>query len=113
MSDPIIPEPTDAQPPVAPPAPVYAPVATGGKRGLSLASFILGIVGVVFFWTSWLAVLIGLAAVILGFIARLRESQAPRWMWLVGIILGFVAIVLGMVLFITALVLVVNGTPYN
>jgi hypothetical protein len=102
MTDPVTPEPT----PVPPAAPVYAPVATGPKKALSLTSFILGLVSVVLFITTWFAIVVGLAAVVIGFIAKSREPGAPRWMWLIGIIAGFVGIVIGGIVLIVLALLV-------
>ncbi|MCU1551182.1 MAG: hypothetical protein JWR36_1742 [Glaciihabitans sp.] len=96
MTDPIAPEPTP--PPAAPAAPAYAPApAAGPKQALSLTSFILGIAGLVFSWVPFLGFLASLAAIILGFIGRKKEPAAPKWMSLIGIILGFVAIVIGII----------------
>ena len=94
MSDPIVPEPTPT-----PAAPAYtpAPATAGPKQALSLTSFILGIAGLVFSWVPFLGFLASLAAIIIGFIARKKEPQAPKWMSLIGIILGFVAIVIGII----------------
>jgi hypothetical protein len=89
--------------PTAPAAPTYGAPGGAPKRGLSLASFIVGLVGTVLFITNWFAILLGIVAVVLGFIGRSREKGAPRWMWLVGIILGFVAIVLGAIILIVGL----------
>lgn len=100
MSD-QIPTPPPASPYVAP-----APGA-GPKQGLSLASFILGLVGLVLGWIPFIGILgflAAVAAVILGFIAKAKEKQAPKWMWIVGLIAGFVAIVIGLIVFIAAIV---------
>ena len=102
----IPPTPPPAPEPVGPPAPAYAapaayaaPVA-GPKQTLSLTSFILGIAGMVFSWIPILGFLASLAAIIIGFIARKREPGAPKWMSLIGIILGFVAIVIGIIVIV-------------
>jgi hypothetical protein len=104
MTDPIVPEPTPT-----PAAPAYAPApaAAGPKQALSLTSFILGIAGLVFSWVPFLGFLASLAAIILGFIGRKKEPAAPKWMSLIGIILGFVAIVIAIIViafFIIAIV---------
>jgi hypothetical protein len=93
------PTPAPATPPTPPTSPYVAPVA-GPKKALSLTSFIIGLAGVVLFLTSWFAILLGIAAVVLGFIGKAKEPGAPKWMWLVGIIAGFVAIVLGVIVLI-------------
>jgi uncharacterized membrane protein len=103
MTDPIVPDPT---PPTPPAAPAYAPAPTGTKQALSLTSFILGIVSVVLFITTWFAAIIGIVAVVLGFIARSREPGAPRWMALLGIILGFVGIIIAVIVIVIALAIV-------
>jgi hypothetical protein len=81
--------------PTPPPASPYVAPAAGPKQGLSLTSFILGLVGFLLAWIPFVGIvgfLAGLAAVILGFIARAKEKSAPKWMWIVGLIAGFVAI---------------------
>jgi hypothetical protein len=81
----------------------YAPPSGGPspKQGLSLTSFIIGLVGLIF--ATWLVpvlgLLIGAAAVVLGFIAKGKEPNAPQWMWIVGVISGFLTILIN--LFIT------------
>ena len=104
MSD-VTPPPPPAEPPVTPPAapatPAYAPApAAGPKQGLSLTSFILGLAGLVFSWALGFGFLVALAAVILGFLGKAKEPQAPKWMWLVGIITGFVAIFIALIVLI-------------
>jgi hypothetical protein len=106
MTDPVTPDPTT--PPAPPVAPAYAPAPVGVKRGLSITAFVLGIVSVVLFITSWFAILLGIGAVVFGFIARAKEPQAPKWMWLVGIILGFVGIVIAGILVIVAIALIAS-----
>jgi hypothetical protein len=111
MTDPIVPEPTPT-----PAAPAYAPApapGAGAKRALSLTSFILGLAGVILFWTTWFAILVGIAAVVLGFIGRSREVGAPKWMSLVGIIAGFVAILLGAIILIAAIALAASLGTVN
>lgn len=113
MTDPNVPSETPVTPAATPPAaatppfatppaatPYTAPAATAPKQGLSLTSFILGLAGLVFSWVPVFGFLVALAAVILGFMAKGKEPAAPKWMWLVGIITGFVA------LFIALLVVV-------
>lgn len=96
--------PTPPEQPAPPPAaspPAYATApAAGPKQGLSLTSFILGLAGLVFSWAPGFGFLVALAAVILGFLGKSKEPQAPRWMWLVGIITGFVGIFFALVILI-------------
>ncbi len=91
--------------PAAAPAAGAAPAGTPVKQTLSLVSFILGIVGFLLSWFAGFGLLPGIAAVILGFMGKKREPQAPKWMWLVGIIGGFVAIALGLIVFIVSVIL--------
>ncbi|MCU1556478.1 MAG: hypothetical protein JWN09_473 [Microbacteriaceae bacterium] len=91
-------------PPSAPPASPYVAPAAGPKQTLSLVSFILGLAGLVFSWVFILGFLASLAAIILGFIAKSREPAAPKWMWLVGIITGFVAILISVIVIIIAII---------
>lgn len=90
-------------PPTAPPAapPAAAPYQAGAtaspKQSLSLTSFITGIAGLIFSAIPGLGFLAAVAGVILGFIGKKKEPAAPRWMWMVGIIAGFVGILLSVV----------------
>ena len=86
-------------------APVYAPAAAGPKQALSLTSFIVGLAALVFAWITGLGTLAAIAAIVLGFIAKSREKDAPRWMWLVGIITGFVALLLSLILVAVTVIL--------
>jgi hypothetical protein len=126
MSDTNIPDPTAGystttpEAGVTPPAPAYVPpaysptpVGPGVKQGLSLASFILGLVGFLLSFAFGVGFLPGLAAVITGFIARKREPDAPKWMWLVGIIAGFVAILSSVIVLIALLALVATATSVS
>ena len=96
-----------ATPPAAPAAPAYAPAPVAGpKQALSLTSFILGIAAFVLSFFYGIGFLPGIAAVIIGFIAKGKEPEAPKWMWLIGIIGGFVAIAIGLIVFILTVVLI-------
>ena len=98
----------------APAAPAYAPApAAGPKQGLSLTSFILGLASLVFSWVTGLGFLAALAAVIIGFIAKGREKEAPRWMWLVGIITGFVALFIALIVTIFWIIALVTLSSYG
>lgn len=100
--------PASAPPPPPYSAPPVQPTAAGygaeigsnvgrPKKGLAVASFVIGIVSVVLFWTAWFASLLGVVALVLGFIARSRNPGAPRWMWITGIILGFLGLIGGVI----------------
>ncbi len=82
------------------PPPYSAPAGGGApvKQTLSLTSFIVGLAAVVILsWIPVLGLLAGVAAVIIGFMGKNREPQAPKWMWLVGVIAGFVAILINII----------------
>lgn len=83
--------------PAAPGAPAGAYAPAGGyataapvKQTLSLIAFIAGLVGLLLSLAGGFGFLPALAAVILGFMGKKKEPQAPKWMWLTGIITGFV-----------------------
>ena len=94
----------------ATPAPAPMPGPAGPKQSLSLTSFILGIAGLIFSWVPILPFLASLAAIIIGFIARKNEPGAPKWMALVGIILGFVAIGIAIIILVLAALALAAGT---
>lgn len=78
------------------PQPASAP---SPKQGLSLTSFIAGLAGLIIFsWIPVLGFLVPLTAVIIGFMAKGKEPGAPKWMWLIGVISGFVGIVVGIII---------------
>jgi hypothetical protein len=90
-----------------PAATAYTPAPAGARQGLSLTSFILGIAGFLLAFVFGFGLIVGVAAVILGFLGRKREPAAPRWMSLVGIIGGFVGIAVALIvggLFVVAIV---------
>ncbi|MEO7005756.1 MAG: hypothetical protein ABI275_08590 [Terrimesophilobacter sp.] len=89
--------------------PGYGAVTPGPKQTLSLTSFIVGLGSLVFCWVPVLGFVGAIAAVIIGFIAKGREPLAPKWMWLVGIITGFVAILLSLLILIPLLLLIAFG----
>jgi hypothetical protein len=93
-------EPTSQSVPLGPAGPVAprsAPPA--GTNGMSVASMILGIVGIIIS-TAFIA---SILALVFGFIARGqidRSGQGGRGMSIAGIVLGIVGIALGVVLWI-------------
>jgi len=70
--------------------------------GLSTASMTLGIVGATFFFVPVLAQVLGILAIIFGFISRSKITGSTnlkgKGMALAGIILGFFAIFFGLFL---------------
>lgn len=91
--------------PAAPAANPYAAPAAGYaaagpvKQTLSLISFIAGLVGILLGFIGW-GLLFSIAAVVLGFMGKKREPQAPKWMWLTGLITGWVGIALNVIVFV-------------
>lgn len=106
MTDSTTPPPADGSTPPAQPA--YTPAsAEGPKQSLSLASFIVGLASFVLSWIFGLGLIPGIVAVVLGFKAKKQETGAPQWMWLVGIISGFVGIGLSVIIGLVTIVSVV------
>jgi hypothetical protein len=107
--------------PTPPPEPTpYSSPAAGPKQVLSLTSFILGLAGLLFGWIPFVGIigfLAAIGAVVTGYMAKAREPQAPRWMWLVGIIAGFVAIAIGIIVLIVFIIGIIAlgslGGPYK
>jgi hypothetical protein len=85
----------------------YAPAPAGPPQGLSLASMITGIVGVLlsFFGAGFL---VSLAAVITGHMAQRRQPHAKP-LWLTGIITGYVGLGINLIWGIFILILLVAG----
>ena len=75
----------------------YPAASARPRHGLSLASFITGISSVVLVLFPVLGVLAGIAGIVLGFVGRSKEAGAPTWMWLIGLITGFLGLVLSIV----------------
>jgi hypothetical protein len=113
-----VPPPAPSPSPYAAPAPgqqspYAAPGGPGPKQTLSLTSFIVGLAGLLILsWIPILGLLVGIAAVVLGFMAKGREPGAPSWMWIVGVISGFVTILVNLLItvFVLILPLVVFGS---
>ena len=88
---------SDSLPPTAPPSnDAYGtPAARSGRmNGLAIASLVVGIVGILFTFYG----VVGLIALILGFVARRQINsggQRGRGLAIAGIILGIIGIILG------------------
>jgi hypothetical protein len=70
------------------------------KNGLGIAALVLAIIGLVLCWTVAGGVLLGFAAIIIGFVARgrVRRGQATNGgMAVAGIVLGCLAIIVALV----------------
>jgi hypothetical protein len=89
-----------------PPAPqvVYIQQTPAPNNALATTALILGIVGVVLFWTFWFGIILGVLAIIFGAMGLSRaKSGAPnKGMATAGLVLGIVSVVLG-ALFIVAI----------
>jgi hypothetical protein len=88
--------------PPPPPQPYagYAPPPTGPKNGLGIAALVVAIVALVFCWTVVGGIILGVCAVILGFVARgrVKRGQATNGgVAIAGIVLGFLAIIVSLV----------------
>jgi hypothetical protein len=88
--------------PPPPPQPYsgYAPPPAAPKNGLGIAALVLAIVGLVFCWTVAGGVILGFAAVIVGFVARgrVKRGQATNGgVAIAGIVLGILAIIISLV----------------
>lgn len=80
--------------------PPYQPVPTGPRNGLGIAGLVLAIVGLLASWSVIGGIIFGLAAVIVGFLARGRCKRGEadnNGVAIAGIVLGFVAMVLSVV----------------
>lgn len=84
---------TPAQPVYSPPA--YAPQPAGPTQGLSIASMVCGIAGLLFSLFAF-GFLPSVAAVVTGHIAQKRQPYAKPF-WLTGIITGYVGILISVV----------------
>lgn len=87
--------------PPPPPQPYagYAPPPAGPRNGLGIASLVIAIVALMSSFSVVGGVILGIVAVILGFIARsrVRSGEANNGgIALAGIILGFVAMIAGL-----------------
>jgi len=114
VAEPVVPPAAPAAPaanpyaaPAAAPAAGYAPAGAPVKQTLSIVSFILGIVGVIFAFVYGFGLIPGIVAVILGFQAKKKEPGAPKWMSLTGRITGFVAIGLSLIFGLLGIIAIV------
>jgi hypothetical protein len=88
--------------PPPPPQPYsgYAPPPVAPKNGLGIAALVVAIIGLVFCWTVVGGVILGVSAVIIGFVARgrVKRGQATNGgVAIAGIVLGFLAIIVSLV----------------
>jgi hypothetical protein len=112
MSEPDKPQPPPPSPlqygaypgsyPPPPPLPYagYAPPPTGPKNGLGIAALVIAIIALVFCWTVFGGIILGLCAVIIGFVARGRVKRGEATnggVAVAGIVLGFLAIIVSLI----------------
>jgi hypothetical protein len=88
--------------PPPPPQPYsgYGPPPVAPKNGLGIAALVVAIIGLVFCWTVVGGVILGVVAVIIGFVARgrVKRGQATNGgVAIAGIVLGFLAIIVSLV----------------
>ncbi|HEV7185668.1 MAG TPA: hypothetical protein VGN33_14325 [Leifsonia sp.] len=90
------------------PAPGYAqPYAPPAKsQTLSILSMVGGIIGIVLGWVYGIGFPFGVAAVILGFIAKRKEPTA-KGLWLTGIITGFASIAFSLIIWAVIIIALV------
>jgi hypothetical protein len=91
---------TSYPPPPPQPYSGFAPPPIGPRNGLGTAALALAIFGLVFCWTVVGGVILGLCAVIIGFVGqgRVRSGAATNGgVAIAGIVLGFFAIVVSLV----------------
>ena len=95
----------------------YQPPPTGPKNGLGVAALVAAIVGLVFCWSVFGGVVLGVVAVILGIVGygRAKRGQATNTgVAIAGIVLGALAVIVSLV-FIPIWISVfadVGGTDY-
>jgi uncharacterized protein DUF4190 len=88
--------------PPPPPQPYsgWAPPPTAPKNGLGVVALVIAIIGLVFCWSVIGGVILGIAAVIIGFVARGRVKRGEATnggVAIAGIVLGFLAIIVSLV----------------
>jgi hypothetical protein len=88
--------------PPPPPVPYsgFTPPPTGPRNGLGVAALIIAIIALVFCWSVFGGIILGLVAVIIGFVARgrvQRREATNGGVAIAGIVLGILAIILGLV----------------
>jgi hypothetical protein len=93
--------PGQAYPP-PPPAPYsdVTPGPPGGPRnGLGIGALVVAIIGLLFCWSIFLGVILGIVAVVMGFAGRARVKRGEAnngGVAMAGILLGFLSIVAGL-----------------
>ena len=91
---------TSYPPPPPQPYSGFTPPPTGPRNGLGITALVLAIIGLVFCWTVVGGVILGLSAVIIGFVARGRVKRGEATnggIAVAGIVLGFLAIIVSLI----------------
>jgi hypothetical protein len=88
--------------PPPPPQPYsgFTPPPIGPRNGLGIAALVIAIIGLVFCWTVAGGVILGVVAVIIGFVARGRVTRGEAsngGVAIAGIVLGFLAIIVALI----------------
>ena len=111
---------TGYPPPYPPPRQPYSgftPPPTGPRNGLGITALVLAIIGLVFCWSVAGGIILGLCAIIIGFVGRGRVKRGEATnggVAIAGIVLGFLAIIVSLI-FIPIWIGVFNevgGTDY-
>jgi hypothetical protein len=92
------PPPAGGYPP-PPPYAAQAPAPIAPRNGLGIAALILAIVGLLFCWSVVGGVIVGIFAIVMGFIARGRVKRGEAnngGVALAGVVLGFLSILAGL-----------------
>ena len=77
----------------------YPPPPVGPKNGLAIASLVLAIIALLCVWSVFVAVVLGLVAVVVGFFGRGRVKRGTAnngGVAIAGIVLGGLAIIVGL-----------------
>ena len=88
--------------PPAPPAPPYygyPPPPVQPRNGLGIASLVLAIIALLSVWSVFVAVVLGLIAVVIGFLGRGRVKRGIAnngGVAIAGIVLGTLAVIVGL-----------------
>ena len=86
--------------PAPPPLQYTGQSPSSPRNGLGTAALVIAIVGLLFCWTIAGGVVLGLAAVVMGFVGRGRAKRGEAnngGVALAGVVLGFLSIVAGVV----------------
>lgn len=94
--------PPGASYPAPPPMPYagQAPTPVAPRNGLGIAALVVAIIGLVTCWTVVGGVILGIAAVVMGFVARGRVKRGEAdngGVALAGVVLGFLSILAALV----------------